>query len=309
MSDAALDRGTYFPSPMTDWYRERPFKVAFAVSVVIHAALIAFVPGFRSIPIETPRVLEVEIVPEAAPPIPRIQEKPVVPPKTVEPKVESIPEPIVRQPLPGPTPEPLLRQPQPEAPAVPLAEIIRAPRAEPKPEFVVPKPELRPEPKAEPRVEIKPEPKIEPRPEPPPRAIAEVPVPPSPQAPPSPPATAIVTVPEPKPITVAPRQSADEPEEVTMTSQMLAAIYLRNPKPSYPNMSRHLSEQGTVLLRVFVTITGDAVTVELKQSSGFPRLDKAAQAAVQNWKFVPVKRGEQPVPVWVVVPIKFRLDS
>ncbi len=80
---------------MTDWYRERPFKVAFAVSVVIHATLIAFIPGFRSVPIETPRVLDVEIVPMQAPPtVPRIQERPVVQPKTVEPKVEPIPEPV-----------------------------------------------------------------------------------------------------------------------------------------------------------------------------------------------------------------------
>src|SRR6185436_19700273 len=47
MSDAVFDRGVYFPSPMTDWYRERPFKVAFVLSLLIHAALLAFVPGFR----------------------------------------------------------------------------------------------------------------------------------------------------------------------------------------------------------------------------------------------------------------------
>jgi hypothetical protein len=63
MSDATFDRGVFSPSPMTDWYRERPFKVAFAVSLVIHAALIALIPGFRSVPIEPPRVLQVEITP------------------------------------------------------------------------------------------------------------------------------------------------------------------------------------------------------------------------------------------------------
>jgi protein TonB len=90
---------------------------------------------------------------------------------------------------------------------------------------------------------------------------------------------------------------------------MLTAIYLRNPKPSYPNMSRRLSEQGTVLLRVFVTMTGDATKIELKESSGHPRLDHAALDAVQTWKFVPAKRGEQPVAAWVVVPIKFSLKG
>jgi len=159
---------------MTDWYRERPFKVAFAVSLVIHAVLIAFIPGFRSVPIETPRVMEVEITPQEAQPIPRVQEKPVVPPKVVEPRIEPKPEPVAQKPQPEPIPEPIVKQTLPEPPPVPRSEIIRAaPRAEPKPEFVVPKPELRPEPKAEPKLEARPEPKIEPRPEPPPVAREE----------------------------------------------------------------------------------------------------------------------------------------
>ena len=202
MSDATIDRGLYFPSPMTDWYRERPFKVAFAVSLVIHAVLIAFIPGFRSVPIEPLRVLQVEITPNEPLPTPRVQDKPVVPPKIVEPKIERVPqpepvpEPVVRQPQPEPVvrqlqPEPVLQQPQPEPPPVPRADIIRAPRAEPKPDFVVPKPEPRPEPKAEPKLETRPEPKIE-LPEPPPIARIE----PRPEPRPLP---AVEPRPEPKP--------------------------------------------------------------------------------------------------------------
>jgi len=119
------------------------------------------------------------------------------------------------------------------------------------------------------------------------------------------------TAPEPQPITPAPQivQVPPEPEEITLTSQMLIAAYLRNPKPSYPNLSRRLSEQGTVLLRVFVTMSGDATRIELKESSGFQRLDKSALDAVQNWKFMPARRGEQPVAAWVIVPIKFSLKG
>jgi protein TonB len=94
-----------------------------------------------------------------------------------------------------------------------------------------------------------------------------------------------------------------------MTPRMLAAIYLRNPKPSYPNLSRRLNEQGTVLLRVFVAVAGDPITIELKQSSGFPRLDNAAREAVQAWKFIPAKKGDQPVAAWVVIPIRFSLKG
>lgn len=184
MSDTVLDRGSYFPSPMTDWYRERPFKVAFAVSVLIHAGLITFIPGFRSVTIDTPRVLEVQIVPEEVAPMPRIQEKPVVLPRIAEPKFEPVPEPIVRQPESKPEPvaqkpqpepkrEPVLRRVQPEPPPVPRTDVIQTPRAEPKPDFVMPKPELRPEPNADPRVEIRPEPRIEPQPQPAPLARVE----------------------------------------------------------------------------------------------------------------------------------------
>ena len=147
MSDAALDRGLYFSTSMTDWYRERPFRVAFAISVVLHAVLIALIPGFRSVPIEPPKVMEVEIAAQETPPIPRVQEKSVAPPKAVEPRLDSKPELI---------PKPV--QPPPEPPPAPRSEIIRAaPRAEPKPEFVVPMPELRPEPKGEPKLETSPE--------------------------------------------------------------------------------------------------------------------------------------------------------
>ncbi|HEX7954056.1 MAG TPA: hypothetical protein VF523_13380, partial [Burkholderiales bacterium] len=67
MSEATLDSGIRFPSHMVDRYRERSFMVAFALSVLIHAVLIAFVPGFRSVPAEAARVLAVEIMPQQAP--------------------------------------------------------------------------------------------------------------------------------------------------------------------------------------------------------------------------------------------------
>lgn len=176
MSEAAFDTGDFFASSMTAWYRARPFKVAFALSVIVHAAVLALVPGFRSVPVELPRVLEVELMPTS--PIPRIEEKPVVPKmvEPIEPEVSAAqpelkPEPVLRQP--EPISEPVLKQPQPEPPPIVRAEVIRAPRAEPTPEFVLPKPEPRPEPKAEPLLESRPEPKIEPRPEPHPLARIE----------------------------------------------------------------------------------------------------------------------------------------
>ena len=39
------------------------------------------------------------------------------------------------------------------------------------------------------------------------------------------------------------------------------------------------------------------------------RLDDAARATVLRWKFVPARRGSEPVPAWVLIPISFRLES
>lgn len=87
------------------------------------------------------------------------------------------------------------------------------------------------------------------------------------------------------------------------------ADYLDNPKPAYPPLSRRLGEEGKVILRVFVETNGQAAKVEMQASSGFPRLDEAAGAAVARWRFVPARRGDEPVAAWVRVPIVFALRS
>jgi protein TonB len=49
--------------------------------------------------------------------------------------------------------------------------------------------------------------------------------------------------------------------------------------------------------------------VDIKQSSGFPRLDEAARAAVERWRFVPARQGTEAVEASVLVPLHFSLDS
>lgn len=83
------------------------------------------------------------------------------------------------------------------------------------------------------------------------------------------------------------------------------ADYLQNPEPDYPPLSRRLREQGEVLLRVRVRADGTAADVELDTSSGFPRLDQSAIAAVKRWRFVPARLGNEAVEASVLVPVKF----
>jgi protein TonB len=49
--------------------------------------------------------------------------------------------------------------------------------------------------------------------------------------------------------------------------------------------------------------------VEIRTSSGVERLDRAALDAVRRWRFVPARQGDTPVDAWVLVPIRFSLDS
>ncbi len=79
-------------------------------------------------------------------------------------------------------------------------------------------------------------------------------------------------------------------------------------QPPYPLWSRSHREQGTVLLRVRVSRNGQALQVELARSSGFPRLDNAALAAVHDWQFFPARRHGQPVDDEVMVPVQFSLQ-
>ena len=144
---------------------------------------------------------------------------------------------------------------------------------------------------------------------PPVLAAPPVPVasPPVPVAPPSTdPAPATFAVSPPSPQEIEP-QAPSIPAPVTAVR--FDASYLQNPAPAYPALSRKWHEQGKVLLQVKVTATGIAEHVEIKRSSGYPRLDEAALNAVRQWRFVPARRGDGAVAASVLVPIVFRLDS
>ncbi len=84
--------------------------------------------------------------------------------------------------------------------------------------------------------------------------------------------------------------------------------YAENPKPLYPQEARKRGYQGEVVLKVEILSNGRVGQVEVKRSSGHEILDRSAFAAVKEWRFVPAKKGENPIPFWVNIPIKFRLQ-
>ncbi len=80
-----------------------------------------------------------------------------------------------------------------------------------------------------------------------------------------------------------------------------------NPKAPYPAESKTFGEQGTVLLRVRTTPDGKPMTVEVKQSSGYVRLDRSATETVSKWQFKPTP--DDGTVVWREVPISFFIVS
>ena len=130
----------------------------------------------------------------------------------------------------------------------------------------------------------------------------------SPQ-PPAPPIAAPIAPPAPiasPPAPPAPPPAPPAPVKVDLPSS--DADYLNNPKPSYPQASKRLGEQGTVVVRVLIGADGSAQKAELKTSSGFERLDQAAINTVLKWRFVPGKRGGVPETMWFNVPLNFVLE-
>ncbi len=86
------------------------------------------------------------------------------------------------------------------------------------------------------------------------------------------------------------------------------ADYLQNPKPAYPALSKRLGEQGKVVVRVLIGADGTPQKAEIRQSSGFDRLDQAALSTVMRWRYVPGKRAGVPEAMWYQVPINFVLE-
>jgi len=108
----------------------------------------------------------------------------------------------------------------------------------------------------------------------------------------------------------APRPAAPvQVANAAPTPVRFSASYLQNPAPRYPLAARRAGEQGTVTLKVLVSVDGLPRRVEVEKTSGASRLDAAALDAVRRWRFVPARRGAAPIESWVLVPVVFRLEE
>lgn len=196
-----------------------------------------------------------------------------------------------------------LQMPQPPKLELPS---IQGVLVQPPPVEVVPPPEPVPPPVIPPPPEPKPVPKPKPRPLPKPKP-KPVPVPkPRPVPPPE---TAITP---PVPPVVAPVAAApvvETPVELPVVPPRVDASQSYNPVPEYPPISRRRGEEGTVILSLVVLTDGSVTKVRVKQSSGHPRLDRAALLAVSRWRYSPATKGGTAIEYPYLQPIKFDLQQ
>ncbi|MEH8017557.1 energy transducer TonB [Rheinheimera muenzenbergensis] len=78
---------------------------------------------------------------------------------------------------------------------------------------------------------------------------------------------------------------------VPVSAPLVNASAHFNAPPHYPQLSRKLREQGTVVLELTVLASGKVTDVRVQQSSGYARLDKAALLAVKHWRYQPALRA------------------
>jgi periplasmic protein TonB len=78
--------------------------------------------------------------------------------------------------------------------------------------------------------------------------------------------------------------------------------------PRYPALAKRQREQGEVRLRVELDESGRIDRVTIVSSSGSPRLDDAARAAIESWRCRPAQHDGQPVRAVALQSLAFVLE-
>lgn len=98
-------------------------------------------------------------------------------------------------------------------------------------------------------------------------------------------------------------------DKALMAHYRHALMALLKQHQDYPRMSRKLHEEGIVLVRFVIHASGHVTDVGLVTSSGFERLDEAAQAifAALNHQLIPFLDGMEAKPLTFELPIRYAL--
>lgn len=77
----------------------------------------------------------------------------------------------------------------------------------------------------------------------------------------------------------------------------------------YPEIAREAGIEGTVIVQVYVSETGDVTKTQIIKGIPKTGLDEAARYAIKRTKFTPALSNDAPLGVWISIPVVFRLKS
>lgn len=77
---------------------------------------------------------------------------------------------------------------------------------------------------------------------------------------------------------------------------------------TYPEIALKAGVEGQVLVWAFVDKNGNVTNTQVKKSLGNNGCDEAAVKAIKSVQWKPAKQRDDPVGVWVMVPVEFQLQ-
>jgi protein TonB len=93
---------------------------------------------------------------------------------------------------------------------------------------------------------------------------------------------------------------------IRVGGRVMAPRVIIAPDPVYPSLAKQARIFGDVVIDSVIDVHGNVV--EMQVLSGHPLLVPAALDALRKWKYQPTILNDEPVPVQLVVTIKFRLN-
>ncbi|HEU5210806.1 MAG TPA: M56 family metallopeptidase [Longimicrobiales bacterium] len=92
----------------------------------------------------------------------------------------------------------------------------------------------------------------------------------------------------------------DERPELTNRADVARAL-----EENYPPLLRDAGIGGEALIWFLIAEDGNVLQLRTEKSSGHDALDRAALNVAKQMKFAPARLDDEPVPVWVAIPIVF----
>ena len=83
---------------------------------------------------------------------------------------------------------------------------------------------------------------------------------------------------------------------------------IRNESPPYPQIARRHNAEGSVKIKILIDENGEVEQTQILECVGHPSFRGAVRKTVPHWRFTPPRHHGQPLKVWCVREIEFKLD-